>query len=168
MDLLKSMQIYVAVVDAGSFVDAADQLGTSNAAVSRYLAALEEHLGVRLLTRTTRRLALTEEGRDYLDACRRVLADIEDAERRVAGRHGLAEVGQQQHPPPVVPVVAGCTTGVAPHKPSFCPVVVPILLPVVPPRAMFCPSASVKLAVPPELVPGTVVVALTIPTARHA
>ena len=84
MDLLKSMQAYVAVVDAGSLVDAAEQLGTSNAAVSRYLAALEEHLGARLLNRTTRRLSMTPAGQDFYNRAQTILADIAEAET-VAG-----------------------------------------------------------------------------------
>ena len=84
MDLFKSIQAYVAVVEAGSLVDAAEQLGTSNAAVSRYLAALEEHLGARLLNRSTRRLAMTAAGQDFYHRAQTILADIEEAEA-VAG-----------------------------------------------------------------------------------
>ena len=84
MDLFKSIQAYVAVVDAGSLVDAAEQLGTSNAAVSRYLAALEEHLGARLLNRTTRRLSMTAAGQDFYNRAQTILADIAEAET-VAG-----------------------------------------------------------------------------------
>ena len=78
------MQAYVAVVDAGSLVDAAEQLGASNAAVSRYLAALEEHLGARLLNRTTRRLSMTSAGQDFYNRAQTILADIAEAET-VAG-----------------------------------------------------------------------------------
>jgi DNA-binding transcriptional LysR family regulator len=81
------MGLFVAIADAGSLAAAGRRLRQPLQTVSRKLQALEDHLGVRLLTRTTRRLALTEEGRDYLEACRRVLADVEDAERRVAGKH---------------------------------------------------------------------------------
>jgi DNA-binding transcriptional LysR family regulator len=56
--------------------------------VSRHLAALEDHVGVRLITRTTRDLVLTEPGRHYLDSCRRIIAELEAAERRVAGEQG--------------------------------------------------------------------------------
>ena len=84
MDLFKSIQAYVATVDAGSLVDAAEQLGTSNAAVSRYLAALEEHLGARLLNRTTRRLSMTAAGQDFYHRAQTILADVAEAEA-VAG-----------------------------------------------------------------------------------
>ena len=63
MDLLKSIQAYVAVVEADSLVDAAEQLGTSNATVSRYLAAIEKHIGAGPLNRTTRHLAMIAAGR---------------------------------------------------------------------------------------------------------
>ena len=62
MDKFLQMQALVAVVDAGSFVKAAEALDVSKAAVSRYVAELESRLGVRLLHRTTRRLSLTPEG----------------------------------------------------------------------------------------------------------
>ncbi len=87
MDRIEAMGLFVAIADAGSLAAAGRRLRQPLQTVSRKLQALEDHLGVRLLTRTTRRLVLTEEGRDYLDACRRVLADIEEAERRVAGKH---------------------------------------------------------------------------------
>ena len=101
MDRIEAMGLFVAIADAGSLAAAGRRLRLPLQTVSRKLRALEEHLGVRLLTRTTRRLALTEEGRDYLDACRRVLADIEDAERRVAGRHAEPK-GQLAITAPVV------------------------------------------------------------------
>ncbi|WP_028292460.1 LysR substrate-binding domain-containing protein [Oceanobacter kriegii] len=80
MDKLKAMATFVAIVDQGSMSAAADQLARSPAAVVRSLAELEKQLGVRLLNRSTRRLALTDEGRDYLQHCRRILADVDAAE----------------------------------------------------------------------------------------
>lgn len=80
MDLLKSMQVYVAVVETGSLVAAADRLDTSNAAVSRHIAALEEHLGARLLNRTTRRLSMTDAGQDFHGRALQILADVQEAE----------------------------------------------------------------------------------------
>jgi len=77
------MRTFVAIVDRGSLTAAAESLDRSQPAVVRTLAALESHLGARLLRRTTRRMSLTAEGRDYLDRCRRILADVEDAERAV-------------------------------------------------------------------------------------
>ncbi len=90
MDKFQQMQAFVAVVDAGSFVKAADALGSSKAAVSRHVGELESRLGVRLLNRTTRRLSLTEEGRVFLDRCRELLADVDDAEAELSSRSGAA------------------------------------------------------------------------------
>ena len=86
MDKLKAMSTFVAIVDQGSLSAAADKLGRSPAAVVRTLASLEQHLGVRLLNRSTRRIALTDEGREYLDHCRRILADIQTAEFQLDSR----------------------------------------------------------------------------------
>lgn len=87
MDRIETMGLFVAIAEAGSLAAAARRLRLSVQSVSRKLQALEDHLGARLLTRTTRHLALTEEGRHYVEACRRILADVEEAERGVAGRH---------------------------------------------------------------------------------
>ena len=70
---LRHLRALVAVVDAGTFTDAAARLGTSQAAVSRNIAALETALGVRILQRTTRHIALTGSGRQILDGARRIL-----------------------------------------------------------------------------------------------
>ncbi len=86
MDKFKAMNTFVGIVEAGSLTAAADRLGVSLAAVVRSLAALEESLGVRLLNRSTRRIALTEEGRDYLERSRRLLADLADLENAVTAR----------------------------------------------------------------------------------
>src|SRR5690554_687339 len=83
MDKLKAMSIFVAIVDQGSLSAAADKLNRSPAAIVRSLASLEQHLGVRLLNRSTRRMALTDEGREYLHDCRRILADIQAAELKL-------------------------------------------------------------------------------------
>lgn len=80
MDRFKAMQTFVAIVDQGSLSAAAEQLDRSPAAVVRTLAALEQALGVRLLNRSTRHIALTDEGRDYLHHCRRILTEIEAVE----------------------------------------------------------------------------------------
>ncbi|MCC7273106.1 MAG: LysR family transcriptional regulator [Alphaproteobacteria bacterium] len=88
MDRLEATRIFVAVADAGSLSAAARRLGVPLATVSRRLAALEAHLSIRLLLRTTRRLALTEAGQRYLEAGRRILTDLEEAERSAAGTHG--------------------------------------------------------------------------------
>jgi DNA-binding transcriptional LysR family regulator len=81
MDKLRALQVFTAIVDRGSLTAAADALNSSLPAVVRQLAALEASLGVRLLNRTTRRLSLTEDGRLYLDRARRILADLDEAER---------------------------------------------------------------------------------------
>lgn len=83
MDRLIAMRTFVEIVDQGSLTAAADTLDRSQPAVVRTLAALEAHLGTLLLRRTTRRMSLTPEGRDYLARCRRILADVDDAERSV-------------------------------------------------------------------------------------
>jgi len=93
MDKFREMQAFAAVVDAGSFVKAADALGQSKAAVSRYVGELEARLGVRLLHRTTRRLSLTEEGQVFHARCKDLLAVVDEAEAEVTARTGEA-VGQ--------------------------------------------------------------------------
>lgn len=83
MDKFFEMQAFAAVVDAGSFVKAADALAASKAAVSRYVGDLETRLGVRLLHRTTRRLSLTEEGQVFYARCKELLAGIDEAEAEI-------------------------------------------------------------------------------------
>lgn len=85
MDRLDAMTVFLAAADAGSLSAGGRRLGMPLATVSRKLAELEAHLGIRLMTRTTRRLALTEAGRDYLVACREILGRVEEAERTAAG-----------------------------------------------------------------------------------
>jgi DNA-binding transcriptional LysR family regulator len=85
VDQLEAMRVFVAVAKAGSLSSAGRALGLPVATVSRRLAALEAQLGARLLSRTTRRTALTDGGRRYLDACQRVLAELEAADRSLAG-----------------------------------------------------------------------------------
>lgn len=85
MDLLASMRMYVAVVDGGSFAAAADRLGVSRAMVSKQVQKLEEHLGTRLMNRTTRRLSMTETGRAFHERSAQILADVDEAEQ-IAGQ----------------------------------------------------------------------------------
>jgi DNA-binding transcriptional LysR family regulator len=87
LDKLKALQAFVAIVDRGSLTAAARSLGSSLPAVVRQLAALERHLGARLLNRTTRRQSLTEDGRLYLERARRILADLDEADRLIAVKH---------------------------------------------------------------------------------
>lgn len=84
MDRFTAMQVFVRVIDDGSFAKAAARLGISTSACSRHVADLESHLGVRLLNRTTRRLSLTEAGEAFSERCMQVLADLEEAERAAA------------------------------------------------------------------------------------
>ena len=85
VDQLAAIKVFVAVVDAGSLSAAGRRLSMPLTTVSRHLAALEDLIGVRLITRTTRELALTETGRHYLESCRRILAELDAARLRVAG-----------------------------------------------------------------------------------
>ena len=80
MDRLQSMRVFAKVVEQGSFVAAAQMLDMSNAVVTRLVADLENHLGIRLLHRSTRRMALTEPGQAYLERVRQILDEIDEAE----------------------------------------------------------------------------------------
>lgn len=80
MDKLQAMNTFVRVVEAGSFSAVAHESDTTQSAVSKQVAALEAALGSRLLTRTTRSLALTEEGERYFEQARRLVAEIAEAE----------------------------------------------------------------------------------------
>jgi len=79
MDRLQSMRVFQQVVDDGSFAGAARKFDMSAAVVTRLVGDLEDHLGVRLLQRTTRRLALTDAGETYLARVRHILSDIDEA-----------------------------------------------------------------------------------------
>ncbi len=85
MDQLVAMRVFARVAELESFAQAADELDISRAAASGHVAALEKHLGVRLLNRTTRRVNLTAEGADYLKRTRRILDEITDAEETLRG-----------------------------------------------------------------------------------
>lgn len=80
------MTVFVRVVEAGSFTAAAARLGHSTSYVSKQISRLEDRLGVRLLHRTTRTLQLTEIGRIYVERCRQIVVDAEDAERAVSAQ----------------------------------------------------------------------------------
>lgn len=83
-DRAHSLAMFAAVVEHGSFSAAARLLGMSPSAVSRTIDRIEARLGVRLLLRSTRALSITAEGQTYLQAARRILADLDDAEQRIA------------------------------------------------------------------------------------
>ena len=80
MDRFRAMQAFIRIVDGGSLSAAARSLGVSLPAVVRTLAGLEEHLGTRLLNRTTRRINLTEDGQQFYERARQILAEVQDAE----------------------------------------------------------------------------------------
>jgi DNA-binding transcriptional LysR family regulator len=84
------MQAFVAVAEEEGFAAGARRLGVSPPVVTRSIAALEERLGARLLERTTRKVRVTEAGARYLGDCKRLLAEIDDAEAAVAGAHQTA------------------------------------------------------------------------------
>lgn len=85
MDRLESMRVFVAVADGKGFASAARRLRMSAPSVTRAVAALEAHLGVRLFQRTTRLVRLTEAGARFAVDARRILAEVEEAERSAAG-----------------------------------------------------------------------------------
>lgn len=113
MDRLLSMRVFQRVVDEGSFAAAARVLDMSAPVVTRLVADLEEHLGSRLLQRSTRRLALTDAGQIYLNRVRNILQDIEEADETVSAH--TQELGGvlRLHAPPVLatyvvaPLLAG-------------------------------------------------------------
>lgn len=91
MDKLKAIETFVAIAENGSLTTAAIRLDRSLPTVVRTLAELEASVGARLFNRTTRRVDLTDEGRGYMEHCRRMLADLAEAEARLAGsRNGPA------------------------------------------------------------------------------
>lgn len=112
MDVVRSMKIFIAVAEAGSFTAAALALDATTGYVSRTVSELETHLRTRLLNRTTRRIALTQAGERYLSRCRAILASIEEAQAEASQAHStpsgtlrvhaMASIGQNY----VVPAVA--------------------------------------------------------------
>jgi DNA-binding transcriptional LysR family regulator len=91
MDRLEAMATLLSVVETGTLSAASRRLGTPLATVSRRLSDLEAHLGTRLLDRTSRRVTLTEAGAAYVAACRRILDEVEEAERAAAGEYRSAK-----------------------------------------------------------------------------
>ncbi|MBP5988189.1 MAG: LysR family transcriptional regulator [Azonexus sp.] len=84
MDRLDAMHVFVRVAELGSFSAVAQQMGVARSVVTRQIAALEAHLGVKLMARSTRRLALTSSGTAYLEKCRVILNLVDAAETGVA------------------------------------------------------------------------------------
>ena len=87
MDRFHLMSVFVAVAEEQGFAGGARRLGLSPPAVTRAIAALEEHLGARLLNRTTRYVRVTDAGLRYLESARRILAEAEEADEAVSGAH---------------------------------------------------------------------------------
>lgn len=88
MDALGDIAVFVQVVESGTFTRAAERLEISKSVVSKYVTRLEDHLGARLLNRTTRRLSLTEAGKLFYERSRGALAEIEDATSEVSSLQG--------------------------------------------------------------------------------
>ena len=80
MDRLKAMAVFLKIVDTGNFTQAAKQLDMPVASVSYHMTKLEHVLGTRLLNRTTRKVSLTDLGRDYAERCRYIINEVEEAE----------------------------------------------------------------------------------------
>ena len=87
MDRFHSMSVFVAVAEEESFAGGARRLNISPPAVTRAVAMLEERLGIKLLTRTTRFVRATDAGLRYLDSARRILAEADEADESAAGVH---------------------------------------------------------------------------------
>jgi DNA-binding transcriptional LysR family regulator len=111
VDKFVSMEIFVAVVEAGSLTAAAERFDISSAMVGKHIRSLETRLDTRLLTRTTRRQSLTEIGRQYYEQCRRILTDVKAAE-------SLAEA-MAATPRGVLRVTAPLTYGVEIFSPAM-------------------------------------------------
>lgn len=91
MDRLHAMQVFTTVAETGSFSRAAKTLHLSAPAATRAVAGLENVVGTRLFTRTTRSVVLTEAGRRYYEDCKRILAELAEAEAAAAGSYSLPQ-----------------------------------------------------------------------------
>lgn len=115
MDRVTSMRVFVHAAAAGSLSGSARRLGMSPAMATKHVNALEARLGVKLFHRSTRRLSLTEAGTQYLEACQRIVADIDEAEAAAASQRikatGLLRMN--------VPLTFG-SRFIAPLIPEFC------------------------------------------------
>lgn len=115
MDRITSMRVFVRAASDGSLSAAARHLGMSPAMATKHVNALEARLGVKLFHRSTRRLTLTEAGSDYLDACLRILPEIDEAEAAAASQRVKASGLLRMN----VPLSFG-RCFVAPLMPEFC------------------------------------------------
>ncbi|MES2681934.1 MAG: LysR family transcriptional regulator [Pseudomonadota bacterium] len=121
MDRFTLMQCYVRAVETGSFSAVARELGTSQPTVSKNIATLEEHLGVRLLHRSTRKMSLTSEGESFYAECRRILDSVAEAESNARGQQAAAGLLRVCCPPAlarhrVMPLI----TPFAEKNPGIC------------------------------------------------
>ena len=91
MDHLDSLRVFVAIAESQGFAPAARRLGISPPAVTRAIAALEQRLGAQLLRRSTRSVHLTEIGKRFLDDCKRILAELAEAEASAGGAHAAPQ-----------------------------------------------------------------------------
>ena len=113
MDRLLSMRVFQQVANEGSFSGAARKLDLSAAVVTRLVVDLEEHLGTRLIQRTTRRMVLTEAGRLYLDRVNHILDAIDEAHALASAETDEVQGTLRVHAPPVLavhvlaPLIAG-------------------------------------------------------------
>ena len=89
MDRLEAMSVIIAVTETGSISAAARRLKSSVATVSRKVAELESRLKAQLFQRTSRQMTLTDAGRSYIDACKRIIEQVDDAEREVSGEYRI-------------------------------------------------------------------------------
>jgi DNA-binding transcriptional LysR family regulator len=101
MDRIEAMKVFIAALDEGSLAGAGRQLGRSPAAVSRALAFLEQQAGAQLVYRTTRSLKLSEIGERYAAVCRRILADLQEADSVAAGAQATARGTLTVTAPPI-------------------------------------------------------------------
>ena len=114
MDQLRSLRVFAQVIAEGSFAGAARTLDLAPAVVTRAVSDLEDHLGVRLVNRTTRSLVLTAVGEEYLDRVKRVLADLQDADT-LAHDFNTAPSGNLR----ILCPPAFATHQLVPHIPAF-------------------------------------------------
>jgi DNA-binding transcriptional LysR family regulator len=89
MDRLDAMSVIIAVTETGSFSAASRKLGTPVATVSRKVSELETRLKAELFQRSSRRMMLTDAGRSYIEACKRIIEQVDDAERQVSGEYRI-------------------------------------------------------------------------------
>ncbi|KJS42049.1 MAG: LysR family transcriptional regulator [Roseovarius sp. BRH_c41] len=112
MNRLHEIEVFIAVAEAGSFARAATRLRLSPPAVTRAVAALEDRLGARVFNRTTRSVTITDVGRRFLESARRVVSDLESAEREA--------LGEAATPQGHLTVTASVTFGRAALAPLVC------------------------------------------------